>query len=614
MKTKIIFSALLSIIFFTQAWSANNALDIETEKQYWKFIKERLFDGQNDIASKFQKNIYIHLVSESKFDSVIINDLLKDLQKLIPNKKIGYCKSLTQNSEIDITKEVIILRINKNPINLDRYVRRSANFNGNQIFYDGFKGIYQSDIFMQQIHIQFNDSINFGERKRYIEFAVLRSLCTIKGNPIEANTFFPKAVFNDFDYEPYDTEFSEVDKFLLQKLYAEDFQEQFKDYLVGHYSRAYYRAFLFTEQYQSIKTLLAVLIILLVIAISYKKVIFRNYKRKFIGYLIIAMLIGTTAIVIHLVLQHVANVGVYLLDTNLIIAGGLLILSAITAAVLFGVEYLFIRPNMSFNKKTFLRIVFIFAIASIPSIVLKLTVPEFGTARMINLITFSLVLAIGRGFLLYIKEVGDSTIRKKDFELIKLKALNTNAEMQSLSAKINPHFLYNALNSIAGLARTNPDKTEQMAIAMSDLYKYSTNRFSEQTTSIQKELEMVKSYLEIEEIRFAERLKYSIHVDSDVLETSIPRNIIQPLVENAIKHGIAHVEDEGKIELSIQKAREGIMIKVCDNGPAFPEGLVSGFGLQSIQDIIKLYYKGKAQLSWQNEPKKMVILEINSMS
>ena len=71
---------------------------------------------------------------------------------------------------------------------------------------------------------------------------------------------------------------------------------------------------------------------------------------------------------------------------------------------------------------------------------------------------------------------------------------------------------------------------------------------------------------------------------------------------------------EGQIELSIQKSHGGIMIKVFDNGPAFPEGLVSGFGLNSIQDIIKLHYKGKAQLSWQNEPKKMVILEINSMS
>ncbi|MBN2779435.1 MAG: histidine kinase [Bacteroidales bacterium] len=616
MKTKTFFLTLLFFICFNQTWSANEALDADTEKQYWEFIKERLFDGENNITSKFQKNIYIQLTTDSKEDSIIVTNLLEELQALIPNKNIGYCNSSNPFSEIDVAYELIFLSINKNPINSNGHIKRSTNINGNQIFYSGFKGISQPEIYYQTIHIQRNDTISFGERKRYIEYAVLRSLCTIKGDPGSAKTFFENAVFNDFSYEPHNTEFSEVDKFLLQKLYADDFLEQFKHHLVGNYSRKYYRAFLYKHEYQSIKIFLAVLIILLAIALSYKTIIFRTYKRKFVGYITIALLVGATANVIHLVFQLVANTGVYFdrFNSNLMIAGELLILPVIAAIILFGVEYLFIRPSMSFTKKTFFRMISIFVILNIPPIILKLIVPtRFNTAGIISFITFSLIVASGRGLLLYIKEVGDSTIRKKDFELVKLQELNAKAEIQSLNAKINPHFLYNSLNSIAGLARCNPEKTEQMAIALSDLYKYSTNRFGEQTTSIKKELEMIKSYLKIEKIRFAERLKYSIQVDSDVLEILIPRNIIQPLVENAIKHGIANVEDEGHIELSIQKSHGGIMIKVFDNGPAFPEGLVSGFGLQSIQDIIKLHYKGKAQLSWQNEPKKMVILEINSM-
>lgn len=437
-------------------------------------------------------------------------------------------------------------------------------------------------------------------------------MCTIKGNPQEAFTFFPNAIFNDFDDDPYHSEFSEVDKFLLQKLYSEDFQEQFKSYLTKNYSHKYYRAFLFKEQYQSIKTLLAVFIILLALALSYKPVIFRKYRHKFISYIAIALLMGTTTIAIHLVLQHVASCGIYLLDTNLIIAGGILILSVAAASILYVAEYLFIKPKMSFSKRTFLKITCVFIVVSIPSIVLKITAPSVDIARMINFITFGFVLAIGRGFLLYIKEIGDSTIRKKDFELIKLKELNTNAEMQSLNAKINPHFLYNSLNSIAGLARSNPDKTEQMAIALSDLYKYATNRSAEQTSSILKEVEMVRSYLEIEKIRFGTRLTYSIQLDPETEVVLIPRNILQPLVENAIKHGISKIEGEGKIKLSIQKSNKGIIIKVFDNGPAFPDGLVSGFGLQSIQDILKLYYKGEAELTWQNTPEKMVLVEINS--
>ncbi len=612
MKAKIILAVLLVIIGITHVRSGNQKLNPDTEKKYWRFIKERLFDGETSIASKFQNNIGIHLKAECKDDSIIVNDLLKELQVLIPNKKIKYCNSLTRNDIENIDGELINIAINKSPINSNRHVRRSKNINGNQIYYSGFKGLYQSDIFMQQIHIQLNDSITFSERKRYIEYAILRSMCTIKGNSQEANTIFPNAIFNDFDYDPYQTEFSEVDKFLLQKLYSEDFQEQFKSYLIENYSRRYYRAFLFKEQYQSIKMLLAVLIILFVLALSYKPVIFRNYKRKFISYLVIAILIGFTAIGIHMVLQHVALCGIYDLYINLIISGGLLSLSVVTASILFVMEYLFIKPSMSFIKRVLINIVFVFIIGSIPSIVLQLAVPDFGVARMINFITFSFVFAIGRGFLLYIKEVGDFKIREKDFELIKLKELNTNAEMQSLNAKINPHFLYNSLNSIAGLARSNPDKTEQMAIALSDLYKYATNRSAEQTSSILKEVEMVKSYLEIEKIRFGARLTYSIQLDPETEEVLIPRNILQPLVENAIKHGISKIEDEGEIKLAIQKSIKGIIIKVYDNGLVFPDGLVSGFGLQSIQDILKLYYKGKAELSWQNVPEKMVLVEINS--
>ena len=94
----------------------------------------------------------------------------------------------------------------------------------------------------------------------------------------------------------------------------------------------------------------------------------------------------------------------------------------------------------------------------------------------------------------------------------------------------------------------------------------------------------------------------------------VPRFILQPLVENAIKHGISNIEEDGEIKISIQKFQEGIIIRVYDNGPAFPDGLTGGFGLQSIQDILKLYYKGEAELSWQNTPEKMAIVEIKTKS
>ena len=612
MKTKIILSALLFITTLTQINANNSNLNSETETQYWKFIKERLFDGENQYASKFQNSIYINLQSDCKEDSLIVSNLIEELRTLIPNKILDFAV-LPRKTNPNWGVEEIFISVNRKTLSSNGFIKRSKDINGNQIFYDGFKGVFQSDIYAQHVMVFLNDTVSQSQRKRYIEYAIIRSLATVKGSHQETGVFFPGSIFNDFEYSPHNTNFSKVDKFLLQKLYSEDFKDQFKTYLTENYSRRYYRDFLFEESYRSIKSLISIILIILTLGFSYKTILFRNYKHQILNYIVIGILIGTTASLIRLILYFVASKYVNLWSTNLIEAGSLILLSVVFSIILYIVEKYLINSKASFNKKIFLKIVSLFLLICIPLIIIKLTMSMyFDSPRIINLLTFGLVLAIGRGFLLYLKELGDSTIRKKDFELIKLKELNTDAEMQSLNAKINPHFLYNSLNSIVGLVRTNPDKTEKMAIALSDLYKYSTNRSGEQTTSIQKEVEMVLAYLEIEKIRFGERLKYSIQVDSDVQETLIPRNIIQPLVENAIKHGISYVEDEGHIELSIKKTQEKIEIIICDNGPDFPEGLASGFGLKSIQDIIKLYYKGKAQLSWQNEPSKMVVIEINT--
>ena len=85
---------------------------------------------------------------------------------------------------------------------------------------------------------------------------------------------------------------------------------------------------------------------------------------------------------------------------------------------------------------------------------------------------------------------------------------------------------------------------------------------------------------------------------------------MQPLVENAIKHGISKIEGEGEISLTIKKANQQIEIEVADNGPDFPEGLVAGYGLQSLYDLLKICYKDKAEVNWQNAPAKMITVRI----
>jgi len=217
-----------------------------------------------------------------------------------------------------------------------------------------------------------------------------------------------------------------------------------------------------------------------------------------------------------------------------------------------------------------------------------------------------------RAFISYFIFKERSLIVENEMQLSHLRELKTSAELKALQSQINPHFLYNALNSIASLAHKNADKTEKMALSLSDLFKYTINRKGKKDSTIGDEVEMVKNYLEVEQIRFDDRLNFIIEVDPSLENTKIPMFLIQPLIENAVKHGISKLENNGQITLRIQKSEAGITIIVEDNGPDFPEGLVSGHGLQTVFDLLRLTYKEKASISWKNTPTKQIKITIEN--
>jgi len=201
-------------------------------------------------------------------------------------------------------------------------------------------------------------------------------------------------------------------------------------------------------------------------------------------------------------------------------------------------------------------------------------------------------------------------IIENETKLANLRELKAKAELKSLQSQINPHFLYNSLNSIASLATIDSQKTQKMAHSLSDLFKYSINRKDKKTSTVHDEVEMVKTYLDIEKIRFGDRLQFTVSVDKDLENHKIPLFLIQPLVENAVKHGISKNEGVGTIDLKISKKQNEIKISVSDNGPFFPEGLLSGHGLQTVFDLLRLTYGDKAALNWTNTPEKMIIITI----
>jgi len=156
-------------------------------------------------------------------------------------------------------------------------------------------------------------------------------------------------------------------------------------------------------------------------------------------------------------------------------------------------------------------------------------------------------------------------LNQQELQVIKLKQMKSRAELQTLQAKINPHFLYNSLNSIASLIHDNPVKAEEMVLSLSELFRYSTNSQGKSFSPVKDEVKMVKTYIDVEKVRFGENLNFVLHLDRDAEKYYIPRFLIQPLVENAVKHGTSKVKN-GTIELSISKEENGLRIIVSDNG------------------------------------------------
>ena len=200
--------------------------------------------------------------------------------------------------------------------------------------------------------------------------------------------------------------------------------------------------------------------------------------------------------------------------------------------------------------------------------------------------------------------------RSKALESTEEKALASEAELNSIQASVNPHFLYNSLNAIASLAQSDPDKTEAMALALSKFYKYQTNREGEPLITLKEELEMVENYLAIEKIRFGDRLQFKIEIDDLSKQTKIPHFLLQPLVENAIKHGYDDSSEKIDISLEIKTQGKELSIHLFDHGKAFNENLNSGYGIKSVMKKLQLFYPDAHTIDFINSPRKHVGIKL----
>ncbi len=179
----------------------------------------------------------------------------------------------------------------------------------------------------------------------------------------------------------------------------------------------------------------------------------------------------------------------------------------------------------------------------------------------------------------------------------------SRSELKALRAQVNPHFLFNALNAIAGLIPKDPRRAEETVEQLAEVFRYTLRRSENETVRLEDELDFVRSYLEIEKARFGDRLRVGFEIASEAKSAVIPTMMIQTLVENAIKHGVASVRGAGRVEIGASLVGDCVRIEVRDNGPGFrlDEALSdapgrSGHGLRNLVQRLNAHYGSCAEL------------------
>jgi len=256
----------------------------------------------------------------------------------------------------------------------------------------------------------------------------------------------------------------------------------------------------------------------------------------------------------------------------------------------------------------------------------------FGTGRPSNLtllhISQFLIYNVDRGLLTYWVIVLSShafnyyrSFRKGELNAAQLRTQLVQSQLEALKMQLHPHFLFNTLHSISALLNKDVDGARTMITRLGDFLRLTLENAGTQEVSLQQEIEFLNGYLEIERIRFQDRLTTNVDIDPAVLDVRVPNLILQPIVENAMRHAIANNSNAGRIEI-VATARNGMLrIEVKDNGPGLahassPGNLKHGVGLANTRARLERLYGSNHRFELANEPTGgfVVTLEIPRVS
>ncbi len=215
-----------------------------------------------------------------------------------------------------------------------------------------------------------------------------------------------------------------------------------------------------------------------------------------------------------------------------------------------------------------------------------------------NLVTFWAIIAVSQAILYYRK------YRDRELEATQLEAKLAQAQLNVLKSELHPHFLFNTLHGISTLMHRDVEAADRMLSRLGDLLRHSLEHLGEQKTPLREELEFLGLYLEIEKMRLGERLSVELDVAPDTLDLDVPSLVLQPLVENAIRHAIAPRVKGGRVSIRAARSNGRLTVRIEDDGPGFPGGdpfsSKTGIGLANTKARLEHLYGADHELRATN--------------
>lgn len=592
MKRAILVSVV--IVLLASTFICKSKEPTESYKPSWDYVRTS-FLTKDYTASTFRNDIKVQLSGNYSIgDSVFVSAIVAELKGIIKSVDI-YMVSNDGNLKLTIDED------STRTSHFDEGIKSGGGFSLSDT--DGAVG-------KVGIKLNFDSVISQKRRNKAIQYKLVQSLiprCNFYHKTIdEIKEINSNGIFSQSDYKQ--VSFNRFDKEIITRLYSDDFYNHLFKHFPLEYLK-YARKITFikkTSRYFNSNIILILLLLYGVIVLRFWN--FNGRTSMWLKNCFNGMILAFPLFILQsgeiIVLQNRQGL---VFPTFLIIA---LLFFILIIGMLSGCfSYLIEKLILPKNRHKLLIYISQFTFTFLGGLLAIYCLNQFyeytyGYREVLAIYVFAI--AAVRTGLNFLKDKSFLEISTKELQLAKMEELKSKAELQAIQSRINPHFLYNSLNSIASLAINNPEITRKMALSLSEFCRFTLNKTNSDNVLVKDEVKMISSYLEIEKVRFGEKLNFSFKVDENINNLGIPRFIILPLIENAIKHGAAKMIDTCKIQLQIQSVDDGISIAVSDSGPKFPEFPVYGYGLQSIFDKLEILFEGNAKINWENAPYKKI--------